>query len=58
MATLNWIGKEKVINHHLDVPFKTLRHKYTFKNGETLTDGTRSENKIIFKKIPRDIARI
>lgn len=47
MATLSWIGKEKVVNHHLDVPFRTLRHKYTYKNGETLTDGTRSENKII-----------
>jgi adenine-specific DNA-methyltransferase len=47
MATLNWIGKEKVINHHLDVPFRTLKHKYTYKDGKTLTDGTRSENKII-----------
>lgn len=47
MAVLNWIGKEKVINHHLDVPFRTLKHKYTYKDGDTLTDGTRSENKII-----------
>lgn len=47
MATLNWIGKDKVVNHHLDVPFCTLKHKYTYRNGETLTDGTRSENKII-----------
>ena len=30
MPTLNWIGKEKVINHHLDVPFRTLEKKYTF----------------------------
>ena len=47
MATLNWIGKEKVINHHLDVPFRTLNYKYTYKDGQTLTDGTKSENKII-----------
>lgn len=47
MATLNWIGKEKVINHHLNVPFRTLKHNYTYKDGKTLTDGTRSENKII-----------
>lgn len=47
MATLNWIGKEKVINHHLDVPFRTLKHQYTYKDGQKLTDGTRSENKII-----------
>jgi len=24
MPTLHWIGKEKVINHHLDVPFRVL----------------------------------
>jgi len=39
MPTLNWIGKEKVINHHLDVPFHTLDEAYTF--------GEPSENKII-----------
>ena len=40
MPTLNWIGKEKVVNHHLDVPFRTLEKKYIFasegqKDGET-----------------------
>ena len=30
MPTLNWIGKEKVVNHHLEVPFRTLEKKYTF----------------------------
>lgn len=40
MPTLNWIGKDKVINHHLDVPFRVLEQQYTF-NGET------SGNKII-----------
>lgn len=30
MPTLNWIGKEKVINHHLDVPYRILEHKYHF----------------------------
>lgn len=37
MPTLDWIGKEKVINHHRDVPFKILEHKYGFsdKSGET-----------------------
>lgn len=33
MPTLHWIGKDKVINHHLDVPFKVLEHKYTYDNG-------------------------
>ena len=34
MPTLHWIGKEKVINHHMDVPFKVLEHAYSFDNGK------------------------
>jgi adenine-specific DNA-methyltransferase len=30
MPTLNWIGKDKVINHHLEVPFRVLDHQYGF----------------------------
>jgi len=30
MPSLNWIGKDKVVNHHLDVPFRILDHKYGF----------------------------
>ena len=30
MPTLNWIGKDKVVNHHLDVPFCTLEKQYTY----------------------------
>ena len=30
MPTLEWIGKEKVINHHQDVPFRLLEKKYTY----------------------------
>ncbi len=30
MPTLNWIGKDKVINHHQDVPFRILDHQYGF----------------------------
>lgn len=30
MPTLNWIGKEKVVTHHLDVPYRVLERKYTF----------------------------
>lgn len=33
MPTLHWIGKEKVINHHMDVPFRVLEHKYNYDNG-------------------------
>ncbi|MHA7112276.1 hypothetical protein ACRTDU_19285 [Sunxiuqinia elliptica] len=30
MPTLHWIGKEKVINHHLKVPYKILEDQYSF----------------------------
>ena len=26
MPTLNWIGKEAVVNHHLQVPFHLLKN--------------------------------
>jgi adenine-specific DNA-methyltransferase len=35
MPTLHWIGKEKVINHYRDVPFRTLEHKYRYPSVET-----------------------
>lgn len=47
MPTLHWIGKEKVINHHMDVPFKVLEHSYGFDNGEQSEIETKSGNKII-----------
>lgn len=35
MPTLQWIGKEKIINHHLDVPYRVLEHRYGFtENGK------------------------
>ncbi|MGV8830228.1 MAG: hypothetical protein ACWA6U_18125 [Breznakibacter sp.] len=68
MPTLHWIGKNKVINHHMDVPFKVLEHSYGFDNGERkdsviyadnclLTKDFMTKHNIIFKKIPRDITR-
>ncbi|MEM0577799.1 site-specific DNA-methyltransferase [Flavobacterium polysaccharolyticum] len=47
MPTLNWIGKEKVVNHHLEVPFKVLEHSYGFQNGEITEKESSSGNKII-----------
>jgi adenine-specific DNA-methyltransferase len=47
MPTLHWIGKDKVINHHLDVPFKSLEHSYGFDNGIQTEKETNSGNKII-----------
>ena len=39
MPTLDWIGKDKVINHHFDVPYRVLDEKYSY--------GDESENMII-----------
>lgn len=47
MPTLNWIGKDKVINHHMDVPYRVLEHKYGFNNGSQDNKETGSGNKII-----------
>lgn len=44
MPTLDWIGKKKVVNHHLDVPFKVLENKYTYSDNNKATT---SQNKII-----------
>lgn len=47
MPTLHWIGKDKVINHHLEVPYRVLDHQYGFENGVQSEEGTCSGNKII-----------
>lgn len=48
MPTLTWIGKEKVVNHHLDVPYRVLEHQYTYAgNGVNLTEEQPDGNKII-----------
>lgn len=39
MPTLDWIGKDKVVNHHMDVPYRVLEKKYTY--------GEDSDNMII-----------
>ena len=30
MPTLEWIGKNKVVNHHQEVPFRVLERQYSF----------------------------
>jgi adenine-specific DNA-methyltransferase len=46
MPTLHWIGKDKIVNHHQEVPYKILEKQYTYKNGKESKD-SQSENKII-----------
>lgn len=51
MPTLNWIGKEQIINHHNDVPFRVLERKYTWNadgsSAQQHASRVHSTNKII-----------
>lgn len=47
MPTLHWIGKEKVVNHHQEVPYRVLEHKYGFRDGVQSDEDTGSGNMII-----------
>ena len=41
MPTLDWIGKDKVINHHMDVPYRVLDAQYEYgePNGNMIIHG-------------------
>ena len=47
MPTLEWIGKEKVVNHHLDVPYRVLERNYSFDENGQHGEDNGSENMII-----------
>ena len=47
MPTLNWIGKDKVINHHHDVPYHVLERQYSFDENGQHEEDNGSENMII-----------
>lgn len=47
MPTLEWIGKEKVVNHHLDVPYRVLERKYSYDADGQHAEDNGSENMII-----------
>jgi adenine-specific DNA-methyltransferase len=47
MPTLNWIGKDKIINHHQEVPYKVLNHEYGFSENGKTNDAIDSGNLII-----------
>lgn len=47
MPTLDWIGKDKVINHHLEVPYRVLKHQYSFDSDAIHEEDNGSENMII-----------
>ena len=43
MPTLTWVGKDKVVNHHHEVPFRVLNKQYTFEATNS-TDNPRKNN--------------
>ncbi len=51
MPSLSWIGKDAVLNHHLDVPYRVLEKKYTFGSDDSRSchseRSEESQNKII-----------
>lgn len=47
MPTLEWIGKDKVVNHHLEVPYRVLEHQYTYLGGGETGAEEPDGNKII-----------
>lgn len=47
MPTLNWIGKDKVVSHHQDVPYRILKHCYGYNTKGKTNESILSGNKII-----------
>ena len=47
MPTLDWIGKDKVINHHMDVPYRVLNRVYSYHLNGRHSEDNGSGNKII-----------
>src|SRR5690606_14918472 len=55
MPALHWIGKERVVSHHQDVPFRVLEHSYGFTEGREQKALTGSGNKIIHRDNIEDL---
>ena len=47
MPTLEWIGKDKVVNHHQEVPFRVLERRYSYDEAGQHDEDNGSENMII-----------
>ena len=47
MPTLDWVGKSKVVNHHLEVPYCVLDRKYSFDENGKHDEDNSSDNMII-----------
>ena len=49
MPMLKWAGKEKVVNHHNDVPFKVLERKWEYGDYSQITNAN-----AVGPRVPRD----
>ena len=47
MPTLEWIGKDKVVNHHQEVPYRVLERQYSYDEAGQHDEDNGSENMII-----------
>ena len=47
MPTLEWIGKDKVVNHHQEVPYRVLERQYSYDEQGQHEENNGSENMII-----------
>lgn len=47
MPTLEWIGKDKVVNHHQQVPYRVLERQYSYDEAGQHDEDNGSENMII-----------
>ena len=47
MPTLEWIGKDKVVNHHQEVPYRVLERQYSYDEAGQHSEDNGSENMII-----------
>ena len=47
MPTLEWIGKDKVVNHHQEVPYRVLERQYSYDEAGRHAEDNGSENMII-----------
>lgn len=46
MPELNWVGKDKVITHHLDVPYRVLDRQYSYNEHGQHQEDNGSQNMI------------
>lgn len=47
MPELTWIGKDKVVNHHQEVPYRILERQYSYDSNGVSGQDNDSQNMVI-----------